>query len=137
MPIIAKCYAIFGNSEEFQELTGKKGFEEAVDYLLNSDYCYHGKGPQIIACKLGADGCYVRSKDEEYHIPAMKLQDDAELHPTGTGDAFDAGFLAGLCLGKGLYECGLYGNRLGYEKLFVVRENFHPRVEDLEAYDSS
>jgi 2-dehydro-3-deoxygluconokinase len=139
-PMIAKCYTIFGNSEEFQELTGKKGFEEAVDYLLSYDYCYHGEGPQIIACKLGERGCYVRSRNEEHYVPALELPANAELHPTGTGDAFDAGFLARLMSAKqkrqrlDLYACGLYGNTLGRNKLLLVREDFHPRAEDLRVH---
>ncbi|WP_243546101.1 carbohydrate kinase family protein [Pseudodesulfovibrio tunisiensis] len=51
----------------------------------------------MIVTTLGENGCMVNN-GEEMHIPAARPV--AVVDPTGAGDAFRAGLLKGLCLGK-------------------------------------
>ncbi len=60
-------------------------------------------GPGIVAVKLGADGClvYEASSDRLTYVPCYEVQ---TVDPTGAGDAFCGGFLAGyLAHGDAVY----------------------------------
>jgi ribokinase len=52
-------------------------------------------------------GCYVTDGKESHLIEAFKTE---VVDTTGAGDAFNAGFLCGLIIGKSLRECGKLGN---------------------------
>jgi ribokinase len=66
-----------------------------------------GKGVEIVAVKLGEEGCYVTNGYEEHQIEAFKGD---VVDTTGAGDAFNAGFIYGLLKNKNLLECGRIGN---------------------------
>jgi len=129
VPLLDSAYILFVNEEELWELSGK-GVKEGCEYLLKRG---HGTGPQIIACKLGKDGSFAMNKQGDYFEakPAL-VPATGQRYPTGTGDAYNAGFLAGLLLGEKLDRCATYGNILGAKKLSVPREDFHPRLGDLK-----
>jgi sugar/nucleoside kinase (ribokinase family) len=68
----------------------------------------HGVG--VVALKLGEEGCYLRTPDEELQIPAY---DVAAIDTTGAGDAFVAGFLTGVLKGWDLKRMGYLANAVG------------------------
>jgi sugar/nucleoside kinase (ribokinase family) len=77
--------------------TGKEGPEE----LLGSF-----REMQVIINTLGAKGARIYTKNEILDVPAAKVK---AIDPTGAGDAFRAGFYAGLYRGMGWLDCGLLG----------------------------
>lgn len=76
---------------------GKEGPEE----LLGSY-----RGMQVIVNTLGGQGARIYTKNEVLDVPAAQVK---VVDPTGAGDAFRAGFYAGLYHGKGWMECGALG----------------------------
>ena len=77
---------------------------------------YHTKDPDALfellfqsenlryaALKNGSNGAYVAIRGEICYIPPFTCKC---IDPIGAGDAFNAGFLAGILEGKPLFECG-------------------------------
>lgn len=93
------------NLEEARMLAG--GREDPADiasYLLDL-------GPRVVALKMGAQGAYVRTRDgDELRVPAYEV---AAVDALGAGDAWVAGFLAGLNAGWDLLHCAELGNAVG------------------------
>lgn len=68
-------------------------------------------GARTVALKMGDRGCLVMDKDGEwFQSPAFEVK---AVDATGAGDAFVAGFLAGLRLGWELPRCADLGNATG------------------------
>ena len=65
-------------------------------------------GVQVIT--HGRDGATVKTKDESVFVPVAP--DRARLDPTGVGDAFRAGFLAGLAWELSFERCAQIGSLL-------------------------
>jgi ribokinase len=98
-PIIRRSYVLFPNGIEVKLLTGQD-YREGARTLTEL-------GANIVAVKLGKQGCYVTDGKETYLIEAYRVE---AVDTTGAGDAFCAGFLYGLIKRKELYECGKLGN---------------------------
>ena len=99
-PIIKKTLVLMPNTKELEMLTGTADSRKGAEVLLR-------EGAKIIAVKLGSKGCYVTDGEKGHVIKAFRVK---VIDTTGAGDAFCAGFLYGLMLGKSLYECGKIGN---------------------------
>lgn len=70
-----------------------------------------GQGVEVVALKMGEAGSYLRTREGlEATIPALKVP---TVDATGAGDAFAAGFLAGILRGLPLEECARLGNATG------------------------
>lgn len=71
-------------------------------------------GVGVVALKMGEAGSYIRAgKDEdygEYRIPPFRVR---SIDATGAGDAFAAGFLAGVMHGFDLEKTGKLANATG------------------------
>ncbi len=89
--------------EEAKMITGKDTPPEVAEILLS-----YGIGTVIL--KMGEKGSYVRTKDREEYIPIFKVE---TVDATGAGDAFVAGFLAGICKGMDHFEAARLGNAVG------------------------
>jgi ribokinase len=100
LPIIRRSTIVFLTDKEIMLLTGKS-WREGVKELLNY-------GPSIIACKRGLEGSYVLTKDIELDIHPDKVK---VVDTTGAGDVFAAGFLAGMLLGRPLYDCARFASK--------------------------
>ena len=68
------------------------------------------RGVGVVALKMGEDGCYVASRSGRMHVPAFRV--DA-IDATGAGDAFAAGFIAGVVKGWSLAETARFANAVG------------------------
>ncbi len=80
----------------FQQKTGKSG-EDLFD-LVN-----------MVIVTLGADGSRIQRRGEAaIEVTAAKISD--VIDPTGAGDAFRSGFVAGLVQGRDLETCGRMGS---------------------------
>ncbi len=90
----------------FESKTGKKG--EAIFDLVD-----------MVIVTLGGEGSKIlRSGREDIRIPPAEIS--SLVDPTGAGDAFRAGFVAGLMRGYDLEVCGRMGS---VTSAYVVEEN--------------
>lgn len=90
--------------EEAQMLTGKKNTPEIANTFLNY-------GIKTVVIKLGSEGCYVKTTNNEFTSPAFKVE--SVVDTLGAGDAFVAGFLAGMVKGWSLEKICRFANAAG------------------------
>lgn len=62
---------------------------------------------RIVITTMGAEGSVVRQGAQEWRVPAAKVKDVAD--PTGAGDGYRSGFMAGYFKGFDLEVCGQMG----------------------------
>ncbi len=86
--------------EQLLGLTGAASLEEAARQILD-------RGAGCVAVTRGSDGALVVTADTTVDVPAFAVD---VVDTTGCGDAFSAGFLRGLALGKDLEGAGLMGS---------------------------
>lgn len=91
---------IIPNEIEVERLTGEKDVFRSANLFLE-----HGVSCVII--KRGAQGCLIKTHNQEIVIPAYAKAN--VLDTTGAGDSFVAGFVWGLKNGMSLEECGRFG----------------------------
>lgn len=78
--------------------------KEVAQFLLDA-------GAKVVALKLGHQGCYVRAANgEEVRLPALPVN---AIDALGAGDAFVAGFLAGVVRGWNLEQCARFATAVG------------------------
>ncbi|MBI2018260.1 carbohydrate kinase family protein [Candidatus Daviesbacteria bacterium] len=66
---------------------------------------------QVVITTLGEKGSVIETKDEKIATsPAAPRNDTGVVDPTGAGDAYRAGFLAGYSRGLNLKTCGQMGS---------------------------
>lgn len=88
--------------EEARELAGKDSPSEIAEVFMK-------KGVKNVVIKLGADGCYVCPRNGMcFTVPAYKVS--RVVDTSGAGDAFCAGFLAGLLNKWDLKQCAELAN---------------------------
>jgi sugar/nucleoside kinase (ribokinase family) len=87
------------NEEQVLGLTGQQDLVEGSRQLLE-------RGVGCVAATRGADGAVVVDRDGEEHVPAPDVE---VIDTTGCGDAFSAGFLRGLSLGRSRRESAALG----------------------------
>lgn len=92
---------IFPNYEEAALLTGLTGLDEIADAFL----C---RGVGCIVIKTGANGCFLKTRQERYEAPAYPYA--RCLDTTGAGDTFTACFLYAHSQGMPLAECAKFAN---------------------------
>ena len=89
--------------EEAAQIAGREDPDDVADFFL-------GYGMEIVALKMGSQGCFVKSPQEAIRLPAYSVQ---VVDATGAGDCFAAGFLAGLSLGWDLERTARLANKAG------------------------
>lgn len=95
------CDIVVGNDEEFGLLGGAADAGTAVARRLVAD------GAAIAVYKMGGRGAVTMSREGEITTGIYRT---AALKPTGAGDAFMGGFLAGLACGHPLRQAVLRGS---------------------------
>jgi sugar/nucleoside kinase (ribokinase family) len=89
---------------EAQKLTGLDRPEDVGRALLD-------RGVGVVALKMGAEGCLVMTgKGEKIRIPAFRV---SVVDATGAGDAFAAGFIAGVWHDWPLEQTARLANAVG------------------------
>ena len=73
--------------EEACQLTGKTDVSDVADQFL--DY-----GIKVIVVKMGEQGCYVKTPDEAFTVPAFEVPTIVDT--LGAGDSFKAGVVYAL-----------------------------------------
>ncbi len=102
--IVSRVEVLFPNEREALVITGAKTVEEAAETL-------HGWGAKLVVITRGERGVLLYDGDFK-EFPALPIDEEEIVDPTGAGDAFAGGFLAGYSRGKPLEECV----RLGLER---------------------
>ena len=96
--LLNMSHALFVNQNELAT---------AMKYMNYSDKTQLLEHVELLVITLGKDGSQILTKSEEINIPAVAPK--AVIDPTGAGDAYRAGFYAGLSRNKTLDECGWLG----------------------------
>ncbi len=89
---------------EAQQITGLMQPREIAQSFTKA-------GAKTVVIKLGAQGTFVRWQGTEGLVPAFPV--GQVIDTTGAGDAFCAGFLAGLMAGYGVPRAVEWGNAAG------------------------
>ncbi|MFJ2988454.1 sugar kinase [Collimonas sp. NPDC087041] len=96
----ALCDICLPSWDDVSILTGLDDRDAIVDAL-------QAYGVGLIAFKLGAEGCYVATREERRLVPAYTV--DA-LDATGAGDCFGGAFIARLVAGDDPFAAARYAN---------------------------
>jgi sugar/nucleoside kinase (ribokinase family) len=98
-PAFAHLDYLLPNQEQVLALTGLSDLGDACRALLE-------RGVGCMAATCGADGALVVDPEGEARVPAFAVD---VVDTTGCGDAFSAGFLRGLSLGRRPAEAAALG----------------------------
>ena len=88
-------------------------------------------GPSFLVCKKGGRGSHVFTKEGDFEVPAVRVE---VVDNTGAGDVYNAGFLAGLFLGKSSEESALFATKAASKSVTGYGRDQYPTKEDLEAF---
>lgn len=103
-PVLPHVDYFLPSRVEATAMTGRDDPVEAARYLLE-----YGIGAVVVKC--AADGCViVTHSGDMLHVPAFEVE---VVDATGAGDAFNAGFIAGIHRGYSLEESARLANALG------------------------
>ena len=108
MKILAPCLPFIDyfvpSLPEAQALTGQQSPQDCARILLE-----HGAG--TVAIKMGVDGCLVMNDSgQSFRLPSFQVK---VVDATGAGDAFAAGFIAGVWLDWPLEKTARFANAVG------------------------
>lgn len=103
--IANKADIVMPGLDEAELLLGLTDKDEVCDYFLNNK-------AKIVAVKLGADGCYIKNKEESITVSGYNVSELIQ-DTAGAGDGFAAGFLCGYLEKLSLKEIGEYANGVG------------------------
>lgn len=92
------AYFLFCNDYEFGLISKKTGWD--LEQIL--------KHVKVVVITRGKDGAHLYTDNTEIHIPTVP--EDEIVDPTGVGDAFRGGFLAGYARGLDWKLCGEIGS---------------------------
>ncbi|MBF8249102.1 MAG: PfkB domain-containing protein [Bacteroidetes bacterium] len=88
--------------KEAVALTGQKTVESIVDFLFDAGV------RTMVGVKLAAKGCYIATREKAVYLRAKKIKKVVDT--TGAGDAFVAGFVAGMLRGFDPFQAARIGN---------------------------
>jgi sugar/nucleoside kinase (ribokinase family) len=114
------------NAEEARNIAAYSSPERAALNIL-------GYGPELVAIKLGPEGCVVAQGEEVARIPGFKCR---AFDTTGAGDAFNAGFMLGYLRGWDLWKTAEFANAIGALTVSSRRQgpNRFPAREEVTAF---
>lgn len=92
------AYFLFCNDYEYGLISKKTGW--GLEQIL--------KHVKVLVITRGKDGAHLYADNNEVHIPTVP--EDEIVDPTGVGDAFRGGFLAGYARGLDWKLCGEVGS---------------------------
>jgi sugar/nucleoside kinase (ribokinase family) len=90
--------------DEAVALTGERTPEGIVQYFRRMG------APNVVGVKLGKRGCYIDHAGDGTYIPAVRVRNVVDA--TGAGDAFVAGFIAGVLRALPIVEAAGVANRI-------------------------
>ncbi|PET36763.1 2-dehydro-3-deoxygluconokinase, partial [Bacillus sp. AFS001701] len=96
-------YVLPGISEG-ERLTGFKNPADIASFYLQ-------KGVKLVVIKLGEEGAFYKTLNEEGTVPGFKVEE--VIDTVGAGDGFAVGLISGLIENPSIYEAVLRGNAIG------------------------
>lgn len=105
---------LFANEDEAKVFTGEAEPLNALQYI--SRMC------ELAIVKIGMKGALIKRGDEVVHVGIMAAA--KRVDTTGAGDFYAAGFMAGLCDGLSLRQCGTIGAITAGKVIEVVGTTF-------------
>lgn len=105
---------VFANEDEAKAFTGEAEPLNALQAI--SQLC------ELAVVKIGIKGALIKQGDEVVHVGIMAAA--KRVDTTGAGDFYAAGFLAGLCDGLSLRQCGTIGAITAGKVIEVVGTTF-------------
>ncbi len=90
---------VFANEDEARAFSGEEEPVNALQYI--STMC------DLVIVKIGMRGALIKRGSEVSHVGIMAAA--KRVDTTGAGDFYAAGFLAGMCEGLSLRQCGTIG----------------------------
>ena len=98
-PAFAHLDYLLPNAEQVLALAGTSDLAEGCRALLE-------RGVGCVAATCGAEGALIVDRESETRVPAFEVD---VVDSTGCGDAFSAGFLRGLALGRSRADAARLG----------------------------
>jgi len=98
-PLLPHIDYFIPSIEEAEILSGLTGVEDNIQFFQN-------RGVKCCVLTMGGDGSMIANGDDRVHVPVYDIE---VVDTTGCGDAYTAGFIAGLADGRPLVECGHLG----------------------------
>lgn len=106
---------IFANEQEAAAFSGCEDAEEALEFI--AQMC------DLAVVKIGTRGALIKQRGgERLHVGIMAAA--KRVDTTGAGDFYAAGFMAGLCAGLDLRQCGTIGAIAAGKVIEVVGTTF-------------
>ena len=109
---------IFANEDEARAFTGEADPEVALHHI--------GAMCELAVVKIGMRGALIKRGEEMVHVGIMEAA--KRVDTTGAGDFYAAGFLAALCEGLDLIQCGTLGAIAAGKVIEVVGTTFGEEV---------
>ena len=98
-PAFAELDYLLPNADQVLAFTGEDDVVAGCRKLIE-------RGVDCVVATMGADGAVIVDASSEERVPAFEVD---VVDTTGCGDAFSAGFLRGLSLGRGRAEAAALG----------------------------
>lgn len=121
--LIKRSHILFVTEKEIRLLTGQD-FSPGARRLMEV-------GPSVLVCKKGKQGSHVFTQQGDFEVPAPQVE---VVDNTGAGDVYNAGFLAGVFLGKSLEESALFATKIAAKSVTGYGRERYPKKEDLENF---
>jgi ribokinase len=122
-PLIKRCHILFLTEREVRLLTDQD-LSSGAKALMEI-------GPSVLVCKKGNQGSHILTKKGDFEVPAIKIE---VVDNTGAGDVYNAGFLAGLFLGRSLRESALFATVVVAGSVNGYGRDCYPTEEDLKNF---
>lgn len=117
---------VLSGVDEGEIIFGTASCDEIIDLFLKA-------GIKTVALKMGAKGCIAATRSERHVVDPFKVE--SVVDTVGAGDAFDAGFLAGVLEGRPLVECAKLANAMGAFAVTTAGDiDGLPQRDELEAF---
>ncbi len=97
-PLLPHIDYFMPSVEEARDMSGLDRIEDVARFYLDH-------GVKVCALTMGGEGSYVAMPDGAFRVPAFEVK---VVDTTGCGDAYDAGFIAGLSRGFDLETCARF-----------------------------
>lgn len=124
--IASKSDMILPGISEGEILTGSDDPDEIADFYLTM-------GAKVVIIKVGAQGAYVKTREESFTVPGFKV--DKVVDTVGAGDGFAVGVLSGVLEGLPLRDAVTRANAIGSLQVMVQGDNEGlPTHEELRKY---
>ena len=112
--------------EQASQIAGTEDPRAIADFFLD-------RGVKHVAVKLGSRGSYFKNRQTAFF--AGIYQGLSIVETTGAGDAFCAGFLAGMAQGWDFTRCGVFANAVGTHCVMAIGASTGIRpIAEIEAF---